>query len=112
MAQRVNGGVRDMIDRPARHAMYQRAREVERLSAIPKSIRAGHYLNDNVRRVSDVVARVAAMPGMVEELQRGLRKKQSDTGRLRETVAHLIDGANSASFALTPPRREAREGSK
>jgi hypothetical protein len=98
-----------MIDRPARHAMYQRAREVERLSATPQSIRCGYYL-ENVRRVSDVVAGVAAMPGMDEELQQSLRKKQVEISRLRETIAHLVDGANTASFALTPPRREAGQG--
>src|ERR1700732_786242 len=105
-------GVRDMIDRPARHAMYQRAREVERLSATPQSMRAGRYLNESVRRVSDVVACVAAMAAMDEELQQSLRKKQVEVSRLRETIAHLVDGVNTASFALTPPRREAGQGDK
>ncbi len=105
-------GVHDMINRPARHAIYQRAREIERLSAIPKSIRAGHYLNDNVRHVSDIVARVASMRGLDEELQQGLRKKQGEVSRLRETVAHLVDDANTASFALAPPRHEASQGGK
>ncbi|MGH6796522.1 MAG: hypothetical protein ACREDH_15300 [Methylocella sp.] len=99
-------GARDMIDRPARHAMYQRAREVERLSAVPQSIRAEHYLNESVRRVSDVVASVAATSGMDDELQQSLRKKQGEVGRLRETIAHLVDGANTASVSLMPPRRE------
>jgi hypothetical protein len=100
-----------MIDRPAQHAMYQHAREVEHLSATPQSIRAGDYL-DKVRRVSDVVARVAAMPGMDETVQQSLRKKQDEISRLRETVAHLVDGANTASFAMTPSRREMGQGGK
>lgn len=100
-------GVRDMIDRPARHAIYQRAREVESLSAVPQSMRAGNYLNEIVRPVSDVVARVAAMPAIDEKLQKSLRKKQDEISRLRETVAHLVDSANATSFALTPSRGQA-----
>ena len=33
-------GTRDMLGHPARHAIYQRAREIERLSAVPQSVRA------------------------------------------------------------------------
>jgi hypothetical protein len=102
-------GLRDMIERPARHAIYQRAREVERLGAAPQTIRAELYLNENVRRVSDDVARVAAYRGLNEELQQSLRQKQGEMSRFRETVAHLGRGANSASYALVPPRREARK---
>jgi hypothetical protein len=47
---------------------------------------------------------------MDEELQQSLRKKQGEVGRLRETVAHLVDDANTSSFAMTPPRREAGQG--
>jgi hypothetical protein len=42
----------DMFTNPARHAIYQRARQVERLGHMPQSTRPGHYLDEYVRRVS------------------------------------------------------------
>jgi hypothetical protein len=102
-------GVRDMIDRPARHAIYQRAREIERLSGTLQTERPERYLNESVRRVSDFVAQVAAFPGMDEELQRGLVKKQGDMSRLRQMVAHLVEGTNSASVAVVPTRRHSQK---
>jgi hypothetical protein len=102
-------GVRDMIAQPARHAMYQRAREIEGLSIIPQNLRAGHYLDKIVRPVSDAVARVAALTGLGDELQRKMRTKQRDLSHLRKTIAHLVDGANAASAALVPSRREVEQ---
>jgi len=79
-----------MIARPARHAIYQRAREVERLSGVPQSIRPQQYLDENVRRVSDDVASVAALPMPDEKLAEGLRKKQREPGRFRQMITHVV----------------------
>lgn len=99
---------RDMIDRPARHAIYQRAREVESCSATPQTMRAGKYLNEHVRRVSDNVARVAAFPGIDEELQQNLLKKQGEMSRFRQMIGHLVEAYDSRSVAIAPPRRQAQ----
>jgi hypothetical protein len=104
-------GTRDMLDHPARHAIYQRAREIERLSAVPQSMRAGHYLNQNVRKVSDDVAQVAAFPVGDDDLTKKLQSKQRQMSRFRQTVAHLVDSGDVASVAIAPPRRQARKGS-
>lgn len=103
-------GVRDMVGHPARHAIYQRAREIERLSTVPQSVRAAHYLNQNVRKVSDDVARVAAFPVEDDALARGLRGKQREMSRYRQTVAHLVESGEAASVAIPPSRRQARKG--
>jgi hypothetical protein len=84
-------GFRDMLDHPARHAIYQRAREIERLSAVPQSVRPGHYINESVRRVSDEVARVAAVPINNAELAKGLQDKQREMSRFRQMMAHFAD---------------------
>lgn len=103
-------GVRDMINRPARHAIYQRAREIERLSAAPQNFRAEQYLDEHVRPVSDMVARIATVNGVDEKLQESLRKKQGEVSRLRETFGHLAATAGAASYAATPTRRSAGHG--
>jgi hypothetical protein len=103
-------GPRDMLEHPARHAIYQRAREIERLSSVPQSLRAGQYLDQSVRRVSDDVARIAAVPMSDEGLARALRKKQREMSQFRQTIAHIVEGADSASVAVAPPRRQGRQG--
>jgi hypothetical protein len=94
-----------MIERPVRHALYQRAREVEQLAATAPSLRAATYMDERVRRVSDSVASIAAMPNLDADLLAGLRKKQQHMSRFRQAMAHLSEGASSESVALPPRRR-------
>ncbi len=103
-------GVRDMIDRPARHALYQRAREVEWLSATPQTLRVVRYLDERVRPVSDDVAAMAGVTGLDEMLQKSLIKKQSDVSRFRQAMAHLAEAAPPNSVAVPPQRRATRDG--
>jgi hypothetical protein len=100
-------GIRDMIGRPARHAMYQRAREIEMLSGTPQTMRATRYLEERVRRVSDDVAAIAAATGFDEDLQKSLSRKQGEISRFRQAVAHLAESSPSKTIALAPPRRAA-----
>jgi hypothetical protein len=103
-------GARDMVERPARHAVYQRAREIERLSAVPQSVRATNYLNQNVRKVSDDVAQVAAFPLGDDTLTKSLQGKQQEMSRYRQTIAHFAEKNEGASVAVAPQRRQARKG--
>jgi hypothetical protein len=74
-------------------------------------MRAGHYLNENVRKVSDDVAQVAAFPMGDDALAKKLQGKQRQMSRFRQTVAHLVETDDVASVAIAPPRRQARKGS-
>jgi hypothetical protein len=103
-------GVSDMIKRPARHAIYQRAREIEKLSAIPQNFRAERFVDDHLRPVSDMVARIATVNGLDEKLRESLIKKQGEVSRLRETFAHLTTTASESSYAPPPTRRSAENG--
>lgn len=106
-------GTRDMLEHPVRHAVYQRAREIERLSGVPQSVRAEDYLNQNVRSVSDAVARIAAVSMSDNDLAERLQKKQREMSHFRQTMAHIVGsnkGADSASVAVAPPRRQAQQG--
>ena len=97
-----------MIDRPARHALYQRAREIDAVGSTPQSVRVAWYLDEKVRRASDNVAAVAAATGLTKDLQAKLQKKQGEIGRFRQAIAHLAETAPPESIALTPPKRSAR----
>jgi hypothetical protein len=101
-------GIRDMIGRPARHALYQRAREIDGISATPESVRVARFLDERVRRVSDDVAAVAGMTGLTSDLQKKLQTKQGEVSRLRQAMVHLAEVAPPKSVALAPPKRSAR----
>jgi hypothetical protein len=102
-------GAPDMLEHPARHAIYQRAREIERLSAVPQSVRAGHHLNQGVRRVSDHIAQVATFPVGDAALAKRLREKQREMSRFRQMIAHVVYGGDASSVAVAPARRRARK---
>ncbi len=103
-------GIQDMIDRPARHALYQRAREVEWLSATPQTIRVARYLDERVRRVSDDVAAIAGVTGLERKLRESLIKKQGKLSRFRQAMALLAEEGMPASVAVPPLRRAVRDG--
>ena len=103
-------GIQDMIDRPARHALYQRAREVEWLSGTPQTIRVTRYLDERVRWVSDNVAAVASVAGLEGELQKSFIKKQGKLSRFRQAMARLAEEDISASVAIPPRRWAERDG--
>jgi hypothetical protein len=102
-------GVQDMIKRPVRHALYQRAREIEGISQTAPSLRAARYLDERVRRVSDSVAAIASLQNLGEELQRRLLKKQGDMSLFRQSMAYFAESSPSESIALPPQRRGVAE---
>jgi len=103
-------GVRDMVEHPARHAIYQRAREIERISSVPQSLRAANYLNQSVRKVSDDVAQVAAMSIGDAALTKSLQEKQREMSRFRQVIAHIVEVGQETSVAVAPPRRHSKGG--
>jgi hypothetical protein len=98
-------GVKDMIRRPVRHALYQRAREIEQLGAIAASLRVGRYMDERVRRVSDDVASVAAVSDLPAEAQKHMMKKQTNVSLFRQAMAHLAESSAGNSIAMPPLRR-------
>lgn len=96
-------GLTDMIDRPARHALYQRCREIEGLGGAPKAVRIPQYL-EHVRRVSDEVALVAGFDKLDVDLRKRLHAKQKALGHFRDAVAHLASVSKNESVAMPPLR--------
>lgn len=56
----------DMVGNPRQHFLRQRAREIAQLSAMPSSLRPGHYLENFLRPASDRAIRTAELaPSLV-----------------------------------------------
>jgi hypothetical protein len=104
-------GISDMLGKPARHALYQRAREIERIAQTPPTSRESVYLDANVRPVSDNVARAAGLTALDADLRAKLLKKQTSVSTFRHAMTHLAnaDSSSSPSTAIAPPRRTARD---
>ncbi len=103
-------GFQDMLAHPARHALYQRAREVERLSETPHAVRAHRYLDELVRPVSDEIAAIAGFAGLDARLRQSFARKQQRMSRFRLAMAHLAAANLPRSVAVSPPPCAARTG--
>lgn len=97
-------GVQDMLARPARHALYQRAREIERIAATPQALRAETFMDRTVRPISDDVARVAGFASLDGDVRQKFSKKQSQVSSFRAALTHFLE-APSPSVAVAPQRR-------
>lgn len=61
----------DMVSNPRLHFLRQRAREVAQLTAMPPSLRAGHYMENFLRPASDRAMRAAEIePSLVSVRKR------------------------------------------
>ena len=103
-------GIRDMLNRPARHALYQRAREIERLSTTPQAIRVATYLDEYVRPVSDSVAAIVGASGLDEAFLNSLRRKHASMSRFRQAMVHLGQAPPLSTVAISPSQRASRGG--
>ena len=105
-------GLQDMIGHPARHAIYQRAREIERLSGTPQRVRAARFLEDYVQPASDNVAAIASLNGLDEQFKSRLARKHSAIRRFRHTMAHLANSAPSGTVAVPPRNRSHKKNTE
>lgn len=81
-------GWRDMRLEPRRHFVARRAREVGGLSAVPQTLRAGHYLENFLRPATDRALRAAeAEP----TLARARKRLESWRGTLGAEIASHSD---------------------
>jgi hypothetical protein len=105
-------GLRDMLEHPARHFMYQRMKDVGALSAIPEHLRAGVFLEDMVRPASDMAVRAAALDYNDEALNSKLHKHRKRLDQLRLALSDYNDARPGIAFALPPQRRAVRESTR
>lgn len=103
-------GARDMIDHPARHYCYTRARQVETLSATPASRRVAEFMEKMLRPRSDALAAAAALNLENKKLVDLLQRRHRGMGRLRGVLSHMTETYEPASIAQCPLSREQRAG--
>lgn len=97
-------GVQDMLAHASRHAMYQRAREIERIAHVPQAVRSGTFVDQTVRPVSDDLARVAGFASLPDDVRKKFGKKQTQVSGFRAALTHLSEEP-VPSVAVVPRRR-------
>jgi hypothetical protein len=98
-----------MIARPVRHALYQRAREIEHISATAPSLRTALYMDERVRRVSDTLTTIASVSTLNADLRKRLLKKQAQMSLFRQAVAHFAETSPGETVAMPPPRLQSEK---
>ncbi|MFO1349898.1 MAG: hypothetical protein U1F68_04145 [Gammaproteobacteria bacterium] len=102
-------GITDMLQAPARHFLYQRARQVVSLGQIPASIRPTAFLEEYLRPASDL-ALVAEKLALPDELTQKVKKQARRLNELRTTLGPYARMRRDGSFARYPIIRVARDG--
>jgi hypothetical protein len=87
-------GWQDMALNPRRHFAVQRAAEVAVLSAVPESLRAGHYLENFLRPATDRALKAAEVAPTLETARKRLESWRGTLG---------ADMATHSKFTMSAP---------
>lgn len=93
-------GWRDMQLEPRRHFARQRAREVDALSAVPQTLRAGHYLENYLRPASDRALRAAEVEPTLTPARKRLESWRGTLGADLATHSGFSIGVPAAGRPL------------
>jgi hypothetical protein len=103
-------GVRDMLENPGRHFLYQRIGEVSRLSQIPEEFRPQRFLDQHLRPMTDKAVAATTInwedPRMAKKMHENRRRVDS----LRIALGQHAEDNPPQSFAAVPMTRSVRDG--
>jgi hypothetical protein len=107
-------GARDMLEKPGRHFLYQRIKEVTGLSQIPEQLRPQRFLDQHLRAATDKALTAATINWGDEPMAEAMAKKMQDNRKrldnLRVALGNHAETTPPESFAQLPKTRAAREG--
>jgi hypothetical protein len=103
-------GMKDMLENPGRHFLYQRIQELSALSQMPDQLRPQRFLDQHLRPASDKAVAAAGINwednGMAKKMQ--LNRKRLDA--LRIALGAHADRHPPRSIAALPKTRVKRNG--
>lgn len=104
-------GVTDMLHNPAQHFLRQRIDEVSKLSSIPASLRAGRFVEQRLRPITDTVLAAAGLGWKEPAMAKRMHEQRLRLDRMRVALGNLAEEARSRadhSVAVAPQRRIVR----
>jgi hypothetical protein len=101
-------GPEDMVSKRARHFLFQRSREIGRLSAIPESIRAGRFLEEHLRPASDRALLASRVP-LPKALSDKVSKQRERLDDLRVVLGEYELSRVAPTYSKLPLTFSARQ---
>lgn len=102
-------GVKDMLENPARHFVYQRMKEIAGLSQIPESLRPQRFLDHHLRPATDKAVASTTINWEREAMEKKMRENRRRLDSLRIALGSHAERHPPGSFATLPKTRAARE---
>lgn len=102
-------GIQDMLQRPSRHFLFQRMKEMSALSQVPERMRTQTYLEQNLRPASDRAVTASNMRWQDETFAKKTRELRKRLDALRTALGHEASKTPLRSFAYLPKTRAARD---
>lgn len=102
-------GIKDMLENPSRHFLYQRTKEISDLSQIPSQFRAQRFLEHNVRPTTDRVLAATNMDWKDGKIAKKMGRRRKRLDRLRVVLGEFSNDRLSYTMALLPKTRVVRE---
>jgi hypothetical protein len=106
-------GVKDMLENPGRHFLYQRMKQITALGLMPKQLRPQRFLDQHVRSASDRAVTGATInwqnDDMGEIMAKKMQKNRKRLDALRVALGNHAEKNLPRSFVQLPKTRAARE---
>lgn len=104
-------GLFDMLEKPARHFVVQRIKQIAELSQHVHSSRATIFLDRSVRPMTDQALLLSKVTGLDQDLMDRLSKHRHRLDATRVMLGKLLEGQSPDRAALRVPQTRAmREG--
>jgi hypothetical protein len=106
-------GVKDMLENPGRHFLYQRIKEISALAQIPEPLRPQRFLDQHLRSATDKALAAATInwedTPIAEILAKKMQQNRKRLDSLRIALGNHAEKNPPHSFAQLPKTRPARE---
>jgi hypothetical protein len=102
-------GIKDQVENPGRHFLYQRIAEVGALASIPQEMRPERFLDTTLRPMTDRALAAATINWENDKMAKKMQKNRKRLDALRVTLGDLVSHRLSHSFSTLPRTRAARE---
>jgi hypothetical protein len=101
-------GIKDMMEDPSRHFLYQRMKEIGGLSEIPEQLRPQRFLDSHLRPTTDKALAAVNFNWEEEKMAKKMKDNRKRLDDLRVALGRLAEQNQPKSFAHLPQTRVAR----
>jgi hypothetical protein len=102
-------GVKDMLENPGRHFLYQRMKEIGSLGQVPEQLRPQRFLDTHLRPATDTAVAATTINWNDDSMAKKMQENRKRLDALRVALGNHAERKSPQSFANLPKTRAARE---